>query len=112
MKALNNYIVEKLKIDKHCNIEKKDFYPIDENDKKALIRGRDIIIKYLNDHSFFNSYMSDFKIGKTLDKSLVLDLSRNDNAMDLFSEICRELCKELDCAAGFDKEKGIIEFIV
>jgi len=110
MKELTKYIIEKLKVDKTVNInDNKKYDPITPTDRKELVDAQEIVVEYLADNRFFGSPKY-FSVGKSDDDILILWVDKRKHS--LINKISSDLCKKLDCAAGIDEEKGIIEFIV
>ena len=110
MKELTKYILEKLKIDKTVNIKSnKRYNPIIPTDRKELVDAQEVVLQYIEDNHFFGSPKY-FQTGKSDDDILILWIDKRKHS--LLDKISSDLCKKLDCAAGIDKEKGIIEFIV
>ncbi len=84
MKKLNQYIVEKLKIDKEVD-------PATKFDKlKKLIKD------WLEDHSWFDLDEDQFTIKPLKDRGISLELPPNSNPAKLIEKIGLDICTQID----------------
>ena len=113
MKNLNSYINEKLHLNKDSNFVSNDRYiNIENNDDRLLVFVRDTILDYLEEHSWFDSNKSDFKIFKDtkIKNNVILDLSKSDNASYLISSIAKYIAELLTCKWDVNADSKQIRF--